>query len=426
VIKKFLFGSAFAKNIFTLVSYTALAQVINFGFNILLARIYGPSAFGALTVFTSLISFVTVVSCGKYDVAIVAAADKQDAEGLVSLGMWITWLTAIATAIAAWVVYAVPLNFYNQSAVRHWFFVIPVSLVLLSLFQLFWMWNVREKRFNRVSFLRPLEATVNNGVALLLRGYEATGLLIGTIAGQTVSAVLIMILTIRKDGWKLVTYPVNKLTKLAAKYSEFPKINILQGFVDAIQMSIIVLVASAYFSAAEIGYYGMCMRVLQVPVRLIVLPFSHVFFAEASETYREGKDMYGLVKRITLQTGAITIAIPIILLFAGSFLFKTIFGPQWGEAGIYAAALSPWIFFDMLRAPIVQIASILGKQKIILFLTLASNAVLVAVIAIGLACHVNFLILLTLISITQSLVNIAMILVIFNMARNATPQKPTV
>ncbi|MGP8214401.1 MAG: oligosaccharide flippase family protein [Bacteroidia bacterium] len=419
MIKKNIFSSAFAKNILALISATILAQAVNFVFSMILTRIYLPAEFGAFSIFTSIVSFILVVSSGKYDVALVVANNKEDARGLLSVGTWLTLITAFIVLVVAWAVYTIPVHFYNNSVVRGWFYFIPVSIVLLSIFQLFWMWNVREKRFKNISFIRPVEATINNIVCILMKGYEAAGLLIGAIIAQFVSIVLITGITLRRDGTGLFIFRMKNLKSLAVKYAEFPKINILQGFLDAIQMSLIVLISSAYFSNAEIGYYTLCMRVLQMPVRLIVLPYSHVFFSEASETFREGKDLFGLVKRAVYQMSLWTIVMPIILIAAGPLLFKTIFGAEWQTAGIYAGILSPWIFLDIIRAPIVQISSILGKQKRILFLSLLSGLILLVTIAINIIMQAKFQTLLVSVSATQSIMLCVIIFSILKMAHKA-------
>jgi|SRR6185437_11175369 len=421
MLKQYFSGrSAFAKNIIALVSATALAQVINFGFNIILARIYSPTDFGVLSVFLSLVSFAMVVSAGKYDIALVTAHNTDEAKGLTSLGLVITLITAICILFASWLVYTIPIGFYQQNEVRKWFYFIPVSLILLSGFQVLWMWNVREKRFKNISFIRPLEAFVNNGLCIFLKGYKAFGLLIGSLSGQFVSASIITVISLSKDGKGIFFNQIKTLKNLSLKYIHFPRVNILQGFLDTLQMGIVVLVGANYFSAAEIGFYSMCLRVLMAPTRLISLPLTHVFFAEASEQYREGKDIYPLVKRIAYQAGLWLMAIPIVLIIAGPWLFKIVFGAQWMEAGVYAAILSPWIFLDMIRAPISQVASIVGKQHKVLIISLVSNALLVISLVGGIWYGLNFKTILVLISASQSVVCVYLISVIFKMSH---PQK---
>lgn len=409
--------SAFTKNIVTLVSATALAQAVNFGFNIVLARLYAPADFGVLSVFLSLVSFIIVVSAGKYDVALVATHSDEDAKGLTTLGMLITIAVAAMVLLLVWIIYAAPIRFYSDNPVHNWFYLIPASVIFLSIFQVLWMWNVRAKRFKNISFIRPLEAFVNNGLCILLKAYKDFGLILGALAGQMVSMFVITSVSLKKDGPGLFVSPIKKLSELGFRYIEFPKINILQGFAETLQMGIIVLVASGYFPAADVGFYAQCMRVLQAPARLITLPLAHVFFSEASQHFREGKDIYPLVKRVAYQAGLWLLPIPVILIIAGPLLFKVVFGEQWTEAGVYAAILSPWIFLDMIRGPIVQVASIMGKQKRILVITLISNAILLLSLIFGIGFGLRFGTVLIVVSTTQSIMCLYLISVIFKMSR---------
>jgi O-antigen/teichoic acid export membrane protein len=422
--KYFSNRSAFAKNILALVSATALAQAINFGFNILITRLYTPADFGVLSVFLTLVSFVGVISTGKYDVALVAAREREEAKGLTSLGITITVVIALMTLLAIWLVYSIPISFYSDNPVRKWFYFIPLSVIFLSIFQMLWMWNVREKKFKSISFIRPLEAFVNSGLCVFLKAYKELGLILGSLTGQFVSAAVITFISLKSEGINLFFSPIKKLKDLGYKYIDFPKINILQGFVETLQMGIIILIATGYFLPSEVGFYSLCMRVLQAPARLITLPLAHVFFAEASENYREGKDLLHLVKRVTYQAGMWLIAMPIVLIIAGPLLFKVIFGANWEEAGVYAAILSPWIFLDMIRGPIAQVASIVGKQKIILFITVISNVILVISLIFGVWFKLRFNILLIIVSALQSLMCLYTISIIFKMSGSVSPERP--
>jgi O-antigen/teichoic acid export membrane protein len=417
MLRKYIPKSILVRNVFTLVSGTAFAQVINFIFSVILTRIYTPGAFGSLSVFLAILAFFLVFSCGKYDVAIVATHSRNDAVELLRMSLIITFFTALISLIMIIAVYIVPLNFYNNTPVRTWLFLIPLSLILLSIFQALWMWNVREKRFKDIFVIRPVEAFITGGLSVSLLSLKGLGLLLGTLIGQISSTILLIIITIRKDSLKIFYFSWKEVKHVALKYSHFPKFNIMQGFVEMLQASAIVLIASNYFPAALIGLYALCMRVLQVPVRLVILPFSHVFFAEASDIYRNGKSLYQLVRRTLIHTSLLSLPLPIFLMFAGPFVFGLVFGAQWKEAGEYARILSPWIFFDILRAPIVQISSIVGKQKQILFLSLLSGLVLITSVILGLYLALSFNKILWIVSISQSLTNILIIIAILKMSK---------
>ena len=418
MLKKYLGTSDFARNLLALVSGTALAQVINFVFSTFITRIYTPDDFGAVSIFSSLVSFVLVISCAKFDVAIVAAREREDARKLFALANMIMVGTAILTLICSVCIYLFNVPFYANSVVRNWFCWSGLSVLLLTGGQVFWMWNVREKNFKNISFIRVLEALSAGLFSIVLKGFGAIGLLLATMTGQFLSFIALGSGIFKREGFKSFIYKTSELKQTFSDYSEFPKVNILQGFVDIFQVSAVVLILSAGGFAGEvIGYYALCMRVLQVPMRLIVLPVSHVFFSEASELHRNGGDLFRLVKKTILRTAAFTLPVPLVLIFFGPWLFSLVFGKNWIEAGVYAQIISGWIFFDLIRAPIAQIASIVGKQKQVLYVSVVSNLILLAVLLYGVHVLLRPRWILAMVSLSQGLMALFLIFLILKISR---------
>lgn len=412
------FRSEFAKGVLTLVSGTAVAQVINFGASIYLARVYLPDDFGAVSLFMAIVSFILVISCGKFDVAIVAARTQEDAAKLFSLSFLITLAVSILTLFCASTLVYFSIDIYKDSGIYSWLPYIAASVLLLTGVQIFWMWNVREKKFGNISFVRIAEAVTMNGFAVLFKAMGAFGLLVGTLLSQLVSFLMLGWIIGKKESFKRFDFGRAELKNTFYRYREFPKVNILQGFLDIFQMNAIVLLATGQFAPAVIGFYGLCMRVLQVPMRLIVLPVSHVFFAKASEVHREGGDLYILVKKTIGQTIVFALPVPLVLAIAGPDLFSLVFGETWREAGVYARLLSGWIFLDLVRAPIAQVASIVGKQKYVLYVSIVGNILLLGALWVGIFRLDDPRWTMGMVAMSQSLIALILIFLILNISRH--------
>lgn len=417
MIKDLLKSSVF-KNILTLVSGSILAQVVNFVFNIFLTRLYTPEQFGLLSVFISVMSFITVFSAGKFDVAIVAAKEDTDAKKLFSLSFFVLLIVSVCTLLVAFIIDF--FNLYQQSAISEWFYYLAPSVVFVSGFQICWMWNVRIKNFKKISFVRVAEPLTNGITSILFVGLAASGLLFATLLGQLISFALMLILIFYKYPFNGFIFSFKELKDTFNKFSIYPKVNIAQGFLEVFQMSSFVLLLDAFFNAAVTGFFALGMRVLQIPVRLLVLPISHVFFAEASEAHREGQSLYPLVKKTIVRTVFVALPLPIILMFMGPYLFGLVFGENWTVAGEYAKILAIWTFFDLIKAPIIQIAPILNKQKKILYYSILSSIVFVFAFLIGGWFFHNIETTLWLVTITQSIMTFILILFILKMSKLAT------
>lgn len=438
MLKKLLGTSDFAKNLLALVTGTALAQVINFAFSTFLTRLYTPGDFGAISVFSSIVSFVLVISCAKFDVAIVAAKNDKDAAKLFSLSFLITVLVSVLTVVAAFIVYFFSIDMYKDSPVHDWLYLMPLSVLFLTGGQVLWMWNVRNKNFKNISAIRVIEALSAGAFAVLFHKMGPLGLLLSMLVSQLVSfgALGWMVMNEgavqtkepldqeipdKRTGLSKFSFPMSELRTTFSAYKEFPRVNILQGFVDIFQVNAIVLfLSSAAFNGDVIGYYALCMRVLQVPMRLIVLPVSHVFFAEASELYRKGGDLYALVKKTIYRTAIFALPVPLVLVICGPWLFSLVFGANWNEAGVYAQIIAGWIFLDLVRAPIAQVASITGKQRYVLYLSIVSNLILAGVLYYGIHFALDARWIFGLVALSQGIMTFFLILLILNISKTPT------
>lgn len=400
-----------------MVSATIIAQVVNFGLNIFLARIYTPDQFGVLSLFLSLTGFVAVISCFKFDVAVVAAKTDDDARKLIALGLRINTIVSLLVILLSVVNFLLAeRGLYANEKIHDWLWFIGPSSFFLTCTQLFWMWNVRSKRFNRISWVRIAEAVVNGGVALAAFSLGAWGLLSGALASQIISVILLLLVIRHHKEFHIFKAKNEEHKDVFGRYSEFPKINIIQGFVDILQLSLIVIFLQHTYGDKEAGLYGQCMRVLQVPMRLIVLPVAHVYFAEASDRYRKNGDLAGFTRKTAFNSLLLGIPVTVVLLAFGPQLFALVFGEKWREAGEYARILSVWIMFDLSRAPVQQVASIVGKQRSVLIITLIGAFFLIFSLVISAYLKFSAQHALLLVGISQATVAIVLIILSLNLS----------
>ena len=381
MLKKIIPRSEFAKNIFALSAGSVAAQVINFFLTTFLTRIYSPLDFGLLTIYISVSSLIGVFSTGRFDVAVVIAKSREEGKSLVRLCFFIVLIFSLLSFIVVVIFKPLIQHHLEHPEIITWFYFLPLTLFFTSASQVFWMWNVREKKFKDLSVLRMIETISNGGFSILLQSLGAIGLMFGTLLSQLASSLYLGLKIIFRDKFNPFLFRKKDLQQHASAYSEFPKFNALQGFADMFLITGIVVVGSNYFSVYIMGLYALCMRVLQLPMGLIVKPIAHVFFAEASEIHRRNESFSKLTTQTVLRTALFSSVIPIVLFIAGPFLFALIFGEKWRESGVYAQILSVWIFLDMIKAPIAQIPAIVGKQKLVLFWTLLTSTILFLVIA---------------------------------------------
>lgn len=375
-ISKLLNNSEFAKNVLTLSIGAALAQAITLFVTMILARVYLPVHFGTLSIFLSIVNIILVFATGKYELAIVLARNSTSAFRIGQLSLLIAFALSCLTLLVLTFSDILGLQLHKNQEVQSCLIFMPLSIFLLAGIQVFSMQNIRDKSFKILAVTRVIEALTMGVIAYVLIFLGNKGLIYATLLSQLVSFGVLAYFYYRNSSESITSWPATELKSNAKEYSIFPKTNILQSFVEMFQLSAIVLIGSYYFKTEVLGYYALCMRVLQAPMGLIIKPIANVFLGEASRLYLENGDLYRLTKK-TIQRTLFFLS-PVILIIAlfGPYLFTKIFGSQWYEAGRYAQLFLPWIIADLVRSPISQLAYVTGQQKMVLLYTIASGLIL--------------------------------------------------
>src|SRR5690554_3032782 len=85
--KASLIKGKFFRNIITLVSGTALAQIAGLFFIPFITRLYGPEAFGVLGYYSSLLSLLTPLAALCYPLALILPKRRSEALALFELSL---------------------------------------------------------------------------------------------------------------------------------------------------------------------------------------------------------------------------------------------------------------------------------------------------------------------------------------------------
>jgi O-antigen/teichoic acid export membrane protein len=397
-------------------SATTVGQGISFLLSVVLARIYGPTHFGELQIFLSAASLISVPALLKFDVALVAAESEKDSENLFQLG----WLALLVFAFLCLLGIQIWSGITGTPIPPYWY-LLPISVFGVGLIQLCWMWFVRTGEFKKVYWVRILESLAIGLPAVFLSSQGASGLVYSNVFGQLLVAIILFVIFRANKEIQLFHFHWTALKDTFKKFQVYPRINILQGFNDMLQVSLPILLLSKNYSAEVAGLYSQCIRVLQLPSRLIITPLAHVFFNKASALVRDKQDLYPYVYSTAKQVFLYTLPFVVVLMFGGPYLFKMIFGERWTEAGVFAAIIAPWILFDLIRAPIVQVANLLNRQAFVLRYSIGINVVLVIVLMLPAFFSITPTQLMFALSGSQSLMFGILILLILQMSKKIKP-----
>jgi O-antigen/teichoic acid export membrane protein len=388
--------SVFVRQVATMAGGTAVAQVISVAFAPLLARLYGPEAFGVVAVFLAVLGFLVPLSTGAYSLSIVLPKHDAQARALVRLSVAICLiLTAVALALLAGLhdSLATAIGFGTEPALL---LLVPVSLLVMGLQPVARQWLVRRRRFRAIAQVAVVDAAAG-GTVKALAGLAAASpamLLVLTVAGQVLHTLLLALAGRRRpetDKTEPAPEPAGvpagappaSLPWAARAYSDFPLYRMPQSWLNSVGLGLPALLLGLFFAPSAAGFYAIANRVLGVPATVIVGAVGPAMMPRIAETAHTGLSVRPLLVKATLGLAAIGLVPFGVLVVYGPSLFGFVFGDEWTRAGDYASWLALSTYAVFVSVPAVQAVPVLRLQPWLLAYEIASLAAGIAALAIG-------------------------------------------
>ncbi len=327
-------NSELLRNTSVLISGTVIAQLIPIVLRTYLSRHYSPEAFGAFSVYSSIIGILLVVSSFRYELAIVLPKKDKDSINLLALALAINFLFSLFLFVLVLLFDEKLLKLLNiSSKYTVILYLIPFGVFLNSTFQSFNFWLIRKKAFFSISLNKFIRRGFE-GVTQVLFAFlkNAKGLLFGDIIGQ-ISNVVTVIIQSKKNGFSLKEVSVSKIRFVSKKHSEFPKYNLIPGLMSACSFLLPAILINKFYSSEFTGYFDLSKLLLSIPFALVASSVSSVLLQQVSEKYQNKQSFLSDIKPILIVVTFISLVELAIISFFGISLFKFIFGNVWGFSG---------------------------------------------------------------------------------------------
>ncbi len=420
-IKSF-FSSDFNKNVFALAFGTSIAQFITYASYPIVSRLYTPQEFGIFGLFTSIAGMITLISTGRYELAIILPSSDKKAFHLVVLSFLINSFISSFVLIILFALAIFNLKLQGDyQALNSVIFLIPLYILLSGANNIFQNYYLRNKKFRLISISKVLMSLINNGLVIVvgLLSIKLWGLFIGFFVSATMVVVYFVYNFFEVYKQNKLEIGRDNISKVAKQYIDFPKANTLHALSDLFQSQGLVYFVAIIYSASTVGLYTFAMRVLYAPMMLLVSSFTQVFYQKASEMYNAKQNLSVLLQTTVLKVFAFSMPIMLILMLFADELFALIFSEQWRDSGVYARILAPWICIDFVRYTIAQMPLILGKVKQVLFWSLSGNVLIVMVMLFSHIVGLDVLKSFMLLSLVMTLYVIFQIIWIFKITHYA-------
>ncbi|MDR7271842.1 O-antigen/teichoic acid export membrane protein [Pelomonas saccharophila] len=363
-----------------LVSGTALAHGLSALALPVLSRLYTPTDFGLLAVFSGALSIVAAAACLRYDLAVPLPESEDDAMHLLALSL------ACACGIAAVLAVAVALaghqmaDLLGQPALAPFLWLLPVGVLAAGSYAALQAWHIRRRNFGRLSRTRVAQSVSSVAVQIGLGSLSAgpVGLLLGYVMNAGVACLAL-------GGDLLHALPrlaPARMRVLAREYRRFPKYSTLEALANSAAIQLPIILIAGIAAPSEAGYLSMAMFAMQVPMALVGTAISQVYLSRAAEEHRAGRlgpftaDMLrGLIRAGIGPLIAAGILAPA--------LFGLILGARWERAGLLVSWMVPWFALQFLASPTSMALHVTGHQRRAFALQLASLLLRVGVVLLA-------------------------------------------
>lgn len=370
----------FLKSVSILLSGTIVSQLINYVFIPILSRLYSVEEMGELSLFLRISGFIIGMATARLEFALPLPKRDDHSYLIYLLSFKIAKISLIVSAFLGLIWMALEgFSWYNIT----FLILVLIGSYFSIVINLGTNWSIRKNTFKYISTSRIISSSLSNFFKLIfaLLNWKSVGLLLGTVLGYILASIT-FIKVFRKNKKEFAdTFSIRKQKALMLEYKNFPLINLPHSLSDLGRDVLIALIVVSYFGKEVFGHYAYSLMVLNVPITLVGVSISQVFFNKTSTMINEGKSVYPLVKKMMTLLLLISIIPFTILYFFSEDIFSIVLGEVWRTAGVYSKIMIAYFFFNFLVSPLSQLSFVLNRQREMFILGLIHSVGQVALLA---------------------------------------------
>ncbi|HAY0676958.1 TPA: oligosaccharide flippase family protein [Staphylococcus aureus] len=346
---------------FLMILSSGIAQVILIITTPIITRLYSPAEFGEFTIFSNIAMILIPIINARYDLLIVNAKNDRSANILSQISFLISLLILLILipifAISAWLYPNFKLDFI---------FII-IMLFLVSLTNIFTNYLNKERKYKVLSLINVFRA---GSMALLqiifgLLSLGSLGLIIG-FSLSYITGITLGYKTFKKHFNIVRNKEETKALFLENKnqlvYST-PSI-----LLNSLSFSVVVFFIGILYTNTEVGIYGMAIRVLGIPVRIISLGLSKIFMQQANDYYIERGNFRNLLLKFSSTLVIVSIILYVPLYLFSEELVNILLGHSWVDAITVIKIVIPLFVIRLIVSTVSLSVIVLQKQQLELIL----------------------------------------------------------
>lgn len=334
----------------------------------LLARIYGPEAYGIFSIFNAVCTNLALLATLRLPQALLLPKEEIDFNSLMRLSLLSSFTVSVLLFIVLFLFGNSVLAFFQAGSLNDFFYLIPIAVFLIALNQVLGQWQYRLNEFKKAV---SIDTGVLIGVRIfnLVFGWVSNGVSIGLVAGDILGKTIGSILSWRfiiRTRIKILFQPISwsQLRKTLVEYRQYPVYNLPGVWVGMFSDQLPVFFFSHQFGLKTIGFLALATSMLDLPKRLLAYSVSSIFYKRAVELTRESDHgLQKFVSQMLYSFLALSLVPYTIVIVFGPELFSFVFGAEWTLSGTLAQYIALYSVVELLYISMDSIYYVLRKEK---------------------------------------------------------------
>lgn len=365
-IKNFSSGKSIWKNIFLISSGTVLAQGITILLTPIVTRLYLPNDYGVLTSFNSVIAILIILASFDYHKAIPLAKNDKQVINLIFLSSLILISITLSLFLVLYFFGEAIFDNLNLNDLLNFKFYLPLALFFMGAYKIFLEYALRNRDYKTITKTSIYQSSFANSFRIILGYFNtgAIGLILSAIIGKSFG--LYSLIKPLFSTKKIINY-INKtnLLNVIIRYKRYPLYSTPSNLIYTLGNNLPMLFILVFFGSYEVGLFGLANNIINIPLALVGMSVSQVFFAEAAKIGKhKPTELKNISTKLVSKLATFGLIPLLFVIIFGPQVFSFVFGNQWYKAGEYARVLSVMVYFHLLILPVGRLLEILELQKL--------------------------------------------------------------
>ena len=359
-------GSVF-QGMLTMALGSGSARLVSIAAIPILSRIYTPSDYGVLAVFTSLTTIIAPLLALRYGVALPLPKRDSMAINLLALCLILMLLTSSLFSVSLWIFGEKLLNIMSMETLLPYRWLIIICFIGTAIYEIMTSWSLRRKAYNYVAKTQFTQSAFGalTKVILGFMSIKPLGLLIGQTIGLAAGSGSLF--RRHKDDYisNIKYISARNMMRSMRYYWRYPVFQLPSQLFQNLSMRLPMLFVAARFDPSSTGQFGMAVMSLSIPMNIFGRTLGRAFLAETAAIGRNNpakieRLTYSVFKRIL----PISLSIGVTIYFLSPWVFSTFLGNSWQTAGQIGSAMSFYVSTQLLSAPLMNLLSVLSKNGV--------------------------------------------------------------